>query len=152
MFIRNSINSAQSLEDFLKLAGVSKEALKARQDGLEEKQPSRYPFTDICSDENGILHIEIAAAGFDKDDFEITKEDDLLIIKGTVSKETLEDDEGMKYFQKQIAKRSFVRKIKLQPEYAESEMVDASSLNGILTVSVWPVESVKPKVQNIVVS
>jgi HSP20 family molecular chaperone IbpA len=111
-----------------------------------EKLPQKFPFTDICLDEKAnILHVEIAAAGFAKEDFDISIEEGILIIKGNLSEESIKDDAAMKYFQRDIAKRSFVRKIKLMPEFAQSENVMASTEDGILTVSIFPVEEVKPK-------
>lgn len=144
-------------KDFFKGFDVNglEKMLKDLQDGLEPsvvKGGSRFPFSDICVSPEGILHFELAVAGFDKEDIEISKEDDMLIVKGTISEETQKDDEGMKYFQREISKRSFVKKFKLAPEYAESEQIDASTTNGILLISIWPVESKKAKSLKISIS
>jgi HSP20 family molecular chaperone IbpA len=104
--------------------------------GASEK-PSAYPLTDICLDEErDFLHIEIAAPGFSNEDFDISISDNILLIKGNISEQTIADDAEMKYFQKQIEKKSFIRKIKLRPEFSKSENIHASTENGILTVSI----------------
>jgi HSP20 family molecular chaperone IbpA len=110
----------------------------------------RFPDTDICLDEEmNILHVEVAAPGFSGEDFDIYVEDDMLVIKGTISEEMINDDEEMKYFQKQISKKSFVRKIKLRPEFAQSEHISAKTENGILTVSIEAVKDTEQKVKKI---
>lgn len=138
------------------VAGLEK-MLKDVQDGILESpmvskvQGSKFPFADICTDSEGTLHIEIAAAGFAKEDFDISMEDGMLVVKGTVSEETIKDDENMKYFQKEIAKRNFIRKFALDSKYAESDLVSATSNNGILTISIWPIEEEKPKARKFLV-
>jgi HSP20 family molecular chaperone IbpA len=113
-------------------------------------KPSAYPLTDICLDkEMNILHVEIAAPGFSEEDFEISIEDNILVIKGNISEDMIADDAEMSYFQKQIEKKSFVRKIRLRPEFAQSEHCVASTNNGILTVSIEAVKYVAPKVKKI---
>lgn len=140
--------------DGFDVVGLEK-LLKDVQDGLTDSpminkvHGGKFPYSDICVSPEGIMHIEIAAAGFAKEDFDISKEADLLIVKGTVSEESIKDDAGMKYYQKEIAKRAFVRKFALAPEYAESEQISATSENGILTISIWPVEKTKSKTTKI---
>jgi HSP20 family protein len=113
-------------------------------------KPSAYPLTDIClDDDNNVLHVEIAAPGFSEEDFDISIEDNILVIEGTISEQMIADDADMKYFQKQIEKKSFVRKIKLRPEFAQSEHISASTTNGILTVSIEAVKNIAPKVKKI---
>ena len=123
--------------------------LKDVQDGLIDSPSiskvygSKFPFSDICVDENNTMFIEIAVAGFSKDDLDISKEDDMLVIKGTVAEEILEEDALMKYYQKEIAKRNFVKKFKLAKEYAMSEDICATTNNGILMISIKPVKEFK---------
>jgi HSP20 family protein len=131
--------------------GISSETPSIREvnKGASAK-PEKYPDTDICLDEDkNILHVEVAAPGFSGEDFEISVEDDILLIKGTISEEMIAEDADMKYFQKQIAKKSFIRKIKLRPEFAQSEDIAASTNNGILTVSIEAVKNAAPKVKKI---
>ena len=107
----------------------------------KEKQPDSYPLTNICrSEQDVILFIEVAVPGFSKEDIEVYIQENILYIKGTVPSEVLADEVGMKYNQKNIEIRSFVRKIRLMPEFAKSETLQASVDCGILTVSISPVD------------
>ena len=136
------------------------EMLKEVQDGLRDvpnvvstiTSGGKYPFTDICTDQYGILHIEMAIAGFAKEDLTISLHDGVLEVTGSVSKETKDDDKNMVYHQRQIAKRDFTSRYKLAEQFARSENIDASTNNGILTISIWPVEKEKEKPLSITIS
>lgn len=147
--------SKENLSQWNKMLQDIQDGLVKAPESVKEvvSSSSKFPYADICLHEaNGnVLHIELAAAGFGPEDITVEIEDDLLIIKGS-AESMKEDDIGMTYIQKQIAKRDFVSKFKLKPEYAQSELVDVSSENGILTVSIWPVEEAKPKTRTFVVS
>jgi len=111
-----------------------------------KEQPDSYPLTNICrSEQDGILFIEVAVPGFSKEDIEVSVQENILTIKGTVPSEFLADEAGMKFHQKNIEIRSFTRKIRLMPEFAKSETLRASVDCGILTVSIIPVASQQAK-------
>lgn len=141
-------------------SGTFNKMLKDVQDGLRDFPSTvstvtgngRFPFTDICTDQYGILHLEMAVAGFAKEDLTISLEDGILEVFGSVSKEMKEDDEKVTYHQKQIAKRDFTSRYKLADKYAKSESIDASTKDGILTISIWPVEEEKSKTLTIPIS
>jgi HSP20 family molecular chaperone IbpA len=103
---------------------------------------SKYPLTDVFID-NGIPTIEIAIAGFSKDDIKIMLEDNTLIIKG--EKTEKEEHEDRKYIRKDIAKRSFERAYDLM---FDVDKINAEFDNGILRIILIPKE-VKPKVKEI---
>lgn len=70
---------------------------------------SKYPAIDIYN-EDDVTHIEIAVTGFSEKDIEISIEDNILYVKGNK-----ENDEttNRKYYTRNIAKRSFIRKFSL---------------------------------------
>lgn len=97
-------------------------------------QVTRYPLTNLgVVEENNKLHIEIAVAGFNKDDISIEASANKLIIKGTKE----DDDYGVRYIQKHISSNPFERIIVLHDDYVDG-IVTASVEDGILTVQVEP--------------
>lgn len=98
------------------------------------KEPNRYPLTDICTSEDGTLYIEVALAGFTKDMLEVELiNDEIHIIGKYVNNDVVE----YKYYQKNISTKDFVRKIRLANEYANGEFVVDFS-DGLLTITVHP--------------
>ena len=98
-----------------------------------------YPPYNIIHDEEYKYRIEIAVAGFDKDEIEITVEDMVLTIRG---EKTEKPDNN--YVYRGLSNRKFLRKFNLA-EYVEVK--DATLNNGILTISLEQVlpEAIKPK-------
>ena len=95
-----------------------------------EKMPrstSNYPPYDLVKFNDDTYMIELALAGFSKDDIEVSQEKNNLIIKGHI-----EDDGQENYIHKGIATRSFTRTFSLA-EYIEIKHV--TWLNGILAVT-----------------
>jgi len=103
-----------------------------------EKEVKKYPLTDIATDSNDNLIINIAIAGFSKNDIDIELEGNLLIISG--SKEKIVED--LEYHQKYISSKDFSRNIELSKEYSDSE-IDAEIKDGILKIKIPKAE--KPK-------
>lgn len=103
------------------------------------KEVRRYPLTDLSYDKNTV-YVDIAVAGFSPDDIDIELEDNTLVIEGTrTSKENREDVE---YIQKHISTSSFVRKVRLHPDFIGGD-IEASYKDGILSIKVSKKE--KPK-------
>lgn len=107
-----------------------------------EKMPrstSNYPPYDLVKFNDDTYMIELALAGFSKDDIEVSQEKNNLIIKGNI-----EDDGQENYIHKGIATRSFTRTFSLA-EHIEIKHV--TWLNGILAVTLVRnvPESQKPK-------
>jgi len=103
---------------------------------------SKYPPYNIIKNVDTIL-IEIAVAGFQKEDIEIFIEKDVLYVTGKHEEKDVEN-----YIYKGIAKRSFKHEFPLQKYF---EVVDASIKDGILKVylkNTVPEES-KKKIINI---
>src|SRR6056300_1174174 len=101
-------------------------------------KPSYPPYNIVKIDDYN-YQIEIACAGFNQDDIEITKDDNKLIIKGKQS--SVEST----YIYKGISSKQFERKFVLG-EHINIE--NATYINGILTIDLkneMPEEN-KPKV------
>ena len=97
------------------------------------------PYNVIQRDENN-FEIEIAVAGFDKEDITVAVDQDQLIIKGNRTK----DDDSEKYIHRGLAARDFERTFTLVDHV---EVGDAELTNGILRVKLTRVvpEALKPR-------
>ncbi len=87
-----------------------------------------YPPYNIAKKSNGVYEILLAAAGFQKDDINISLEKGTLTIKGEIK----ESDSSVEYLYKGIAERNFIRSFKLA-DFVEVESADFK--DGILRVS-----------------
>lgn len=91
-----------------------------------------YPPYNIKKVDENRYVIEIAVAGFGKQDIEIEILDGTLIIKGQTSLDTLtKDGADVTYLHKGIAERAFTRTFKLADTV---EIKNAELLNGILKI------------------
>jgi len=96
---------------------------------------SNYPPHNLYREEDGKYVIELAVAGFEKDELEVRTENDRLFISG--GKKTTIDNE--KIIHNGIAQRSFEKSFHL----AENIIIDSTRfLNGIITI--W-LEQVLPE-------
>ena len=98
-----------------------------------------YPPYDIVKVDEDSYRVDIAVAGFDKKDIEVTVDNGTLVIKGEVGTESSEE-----VLHKGIATRKFTRTFALG-EYME--VVSAEFKNGMLSVLVDRIvpEEKKPK-------
>lgn len=101
---------------------------------------ARYPLTNIGIDSDETLHIEVAVAGFDKDDIEIELKGNYLIITGNII--IPEEKEDIRYIQEHISANTFSRRIVLNDVYLGGE-IRANVSNGILTITIDPKEPVR---------
>ena len=85
-----------------------------------------YPPYNICKTADNTYVIEMAVAGFGRQDIELTLEDGVLSIKGE-----LKSDEKNEYLFKGIADRAFTRKFTLADTI---EIKNADLLNGMLRI------------------
>ena len=100
---------------------------------------SSYPFYNIKKTGENTYVIEMAVAGFGKQDIELVLEDGVLTIKGSVS-----TDDTSSYVFKGIADRAFTRKFTLADTV---EVKNADLINGMLKIWLerFIPESKKPK-------
>ena len=97
-------------------------------DPLFSGSQTSYPPYNIAKKSNGVYEILLAAAGFQKDDINISLEKGTLTIKGEIK----ESDSSIEYLYKGIAERNFIRSFKLA-DFVEVE--SAEFKDGILRVS-----------------
>lgn len=96
------------------------------------KANTKYPLTDVYN-ENGVAYMEIAVAGFKKDEITITVDNESLTIKGEKKPEG--KNESRYYVKRDIAKRNFEKSYSLM---FPVENVEADVADGILTVKIIP--------------
>lgn len=95
------------------------------------EEGSLMPAVNV-KEHNGDFEIELAAPGFNKKDFEVTIEDDVLHVSG---EKQLEDEETEdEYSRKEFSYKSFKRSIMLPPSVDLDQDVKAAYKNGILKV------------------
>ena len=97
-------------------------------DPLVSGPQTGYPPYNIAKKSNGVYEILLAAAGFQKNEINISLEKGTLTIKGEVAN----TGDTVEYLYKGIAERSFVRSFKLA-EFVEVQ--SAEFKDGILRVS-----------------
>lgn len=90
------------------------------------KTAQSFPFYNIRKDSDTKYTIELAVAGFGKQDIEIGLEEDKLTIKGAVK-----DDPDAEYLFKGVTNKAFTRQFTLNDQI---EVKGASMVNGILKV------------------
>lgn len=88
-----------------------------------------YPFYNICVDEEGIVTVELAVAGFTQEDLAVFLEGNELVIKGEIVKQ----ETNKSYSFKGISSKNFERRFKLR---SGSEVSNVRLTNGILEVSI----------------
>lgn len=87
--------------------------------------------------------VEVAAPGFEKGDFKLELNHDLLTISSEKKVEN-ETKDGERFTKREFSYQSFTRSFTL-PNTADGERIAASYENGILTVSIPKKEEAKPK-------
>ena len=95
--------------------------------------------------------IEVVAPGFEKTDFKISLEQQLLTISVEKKNEVKEDSDNSrndKQIRKEYSYRTFKRSFTLD-EKTDGANVDARYVNGVLTLNLPKKEVVKPSVQEI---
>lgn len=102
-----------------------------------------YPDTDIKRVDNGFV-VQIDVPGYDKNNIDISYENDVLSVSGTVNEEN-ETKEDEKYFVKERRMKSFSKKWILKN--TTSKGITAKFENGVLTIKV-PLRESEDKTEN----
>ncbi len=97
------------------------------------------PAVDISQTKDAVL-VEIPLAGVDPDKVEISIQDDVLIVKGSMKKKTEVEDKN--YVHREIRCGSFQRAIPL-PVHVKGDAASAVSDNGMLKISIPKAEPKK---------
>lgn len=87
--------------------------------------------------------VEVAAPGFEKNDFKLELNHDLLTISSQKKVEN-ETKEGETFTKREFSYQSFTRSFTL-PNTADGEKIGATYENGILRISIPKKEEAKPK-------
>jgi molecular chaperone IbpA len=101
---------------------------------------TNYPPYNILKHDDDLFEIEIAVAGFDKEDISIEVDQNLLTIKG----QRLKEEDASMYLHRGLAARDFERTFTLAEHM---EVGDAELTNGILRVKLTRIvpEALKPR-------
>jgi molecular chaperone IbpA len=144
-------HSFADLEKFGKFfVGADKLAQKMQEtvDHIAKTSTAYPPFNLKKVDENKYV-VEVAVAGFGKQDVELTLDGGKLVIKGQTTLDTLtQDGIDIQYLHKGIADRAFTRTFSLADNV---EVKNAEMFNGILKIWLEHIipEDKKPKKINI---
>ena len=102
-----------------------------------------YPDTDIKRVDDAFV-VQIDVPGYDKNNIDISYENDVLSVSGTVNEEN-ETKEDEKYFVKERRMKSFTKKWILKN--TTSKGITAKCENGVLTIKV-PLRESEDKTEN----
>lgn len=102
-----------------------------------------YPDTDIKRVDDAFV-VQIDVPGYDKNNIDISYENDVLSVSGTVNEEN-ETKEDEKYFVKERRMKSFSKKWILKN--TTSKGITAKCENGVLTIKV-PLRESEDKTEN----
>ena len=101
-----------------------------------------YPDTDIKRVDNDFV-VQIDVPGYEKNNIDISYENDILSVSGTVNEEETKED--AKYFVKERRMKSFDKKWILKD--TTSKGITAKCENGVLTIKV-PLKEISDKTEN----
>ena len=111
-------------------------------DNVRSSLTANFPFYNIVKKENNKFDIEVALAGYDKQDIAVEYADNILSIKSV--KEIKSDKEKEGVIHQGIAKRSFTKAFTVSDDV---EIKGAELKNGLLKISLEKIipEGKKPK-------
>ena len=110
---------------------------------FKNTQIPTHPDTDIKRVDNAFV-VQIDVPGYNKDDIDISYENNVLSVSGTVNEEN-ETKEDAKYFVKERRMKSFEEKWILKD--TTSKGITAKCENGVLTIKV-PLRESEDKTEN----
>jgi HSP20 family protein len=102
------------------------------------------PTVDIFDNSKDDLVFEIETPGFERDDLDITVQDNKLVIRGERTRETTEESDDRNYLRTERQFGSFRRVFSL-PNVVDPDDIQAEYEDGILTLSLPALESTKRK-------
>ena len=114
--------------------------IEALMENSIESVHEKFPPHNIIKHNETSYSVELAVAGFNQSDIDVTVKDGLLIIKGDKSR----DDTNIQYLHKGISNRSFTKTIRLADTI---EVKGADLESGVLKIALENIipESKKPK-------
>ena len=114
--------------------------LETVQHGLERTDRSKYPPYNIVKTSDDTFTIELAVAGFSKENLDVETKENILSVKGTKN----EEDGKRTFVHHGLASRSFERHFTLADHV---EVVDGDIVNGVLVINLERIipDVLKPK-------
>jgi len=103
---------------------------------------------DFNNTERKSYQLEVVAPGFEKSDFKVNMEQDLLTISAEKKSEV--KDENEKYIRREYSFRSFKRSFTLD-EKIDATNIEASYVNGVLTLNLPKKVAVKAAATEIII-
>ena len=98
---------------------------------VDLQSKSSFPKVNIAETDDK-YEIEVALAGFDKDDISLELKDNCLLIKADKQEEVTEEGEDKKYLMKEISSRSFRRAFQM-PKKVLTDNIECAHKDGIIT-------------------
>ncbi len=93
------------------------------------------PSVNVKENDNEFT-LEVAAPGLQKEDFNVSVDDNVLSISSEKKTETTENNEQTKFTRKEFSYHSFKRSFTLDEESVDAENIVAKYENGILNVQI----------------
>jgi len=115
---------------------------------FNDKAFSKLPAVNIAETDNQ-YEVELAVPGLKKEDFKINLEESVLTISAENKKEAVE--EGKKVTRKEFSYSSFSRSFTL-PEIADSDNIQASYTDGVLSITIAKKKEEKAQAKQIQIS
>ena len=114
------------------------------ENGLVNAPGTNVPAVNVKETEEG-FDVEVAAPGFDKKDFQIEVNNNLMTISSTKEVSNEEKGENGRYTRREFSYTSFKRSFTLPENVVNTEKIEARYDNGILRVRVPKREEAKPR-------
>ena len=106
---------------------------------FDQIQPKgAFPKVNVKSTECD-YKVDIAVAGFNKEDVELELKDNALFIKADRKQEASEEDDDGTWLRREIAQRSFRRVVSF-PEQVDPEKIECGYENGVISCSIGKVQ------------
>lgn len=106
-----------------------------------ERNKGFSPAVNISENKDS-FQVDLVAPGFEKEDFKVELEDDVLTISAEVKHE--EEKTEKNFTRKEFSMRSFKRSFRLTEEKINQENIKASYKNGVLSLELPKKEEAKP--------
>ncbi len=101
------------------------------------------PAVNVKEDEHGFA-VEVAAPGFDKADFKVEVEQDVLTIAAEKEAEN-EENKALGYVKREFSSQAFRRSFRLPENTVDGDKIEARYEAGVLYLTLPKREEVKPK-------
>jgi HSP20 family protein len=107
-------------------------------------EKSAYPRLDIREEPDKIV-VDVETPGLSKEDVKVEVDNDVLIIRGEKRNELTEEKKG-KYLRKELKRSSFSRQVCTLNDNCDTDKIDASFKDGLLTITIPKKVVDKPKI------